>query len=136
MLGLNPDRVHNNEKKYIIGMNIATSSPVDQRIKSYWSNFVIDRPVWWKLLSQQIWKYLIPVNQLYWIVSGFALQMLYLLSPNRINTPHGRFNVSNYPRLSETTDHMVSIGTVKSDEFIDITSIVPRSQQKTSITVL
>ena len=30
------------------------SSPVNQRIESYWSKFVVDRPGWWKSFFQDM----------------------------------------------------------------------------------
>ena len=50
----------------------------------------------------------------------------HLLSPNRNNTQSGRPDVMYFlPHLYGTTDHMISIDTAETDEFIDITSAVP-----------
>ena len=47
----------------------------------------------------------------------------HLLSPNRNNTPSERTGVMYFlPHLSGTTDHMVSIDTAVTDEFIDTTN--------------
>ena len=49
----------------------------------------------------------------------------HLLSSNRNNTPSGMPDVMYFlPHLYGTTDHMISINTVETDEFIDITSAV------------
>ena len=50
----------------------------------------------------------------------------YLLSPNRNNRSSGTPDVMYFlPHLYGTTDHMISIDTAETDEFIDITSAVP-----------
>ena len=99
--------------------------------------------VYWVLLVKicwrqiRIWKHLIKVNQFYRIVSGFALWVPYLLSPNRNNTPSDRTSFRYFlPHLDGTTDHMISIDTVETNELIGTTSVVPNSSQKTCTTVL
>ena len=81
------------------------SSPVNQRIESYWTKFAVDRPGWWKSFLQDMddLENLIQVNPLYWIVSGFALWVFYeknlqTLQMNRIHI---------YFRQTETTPHLV-----------------------------
>ena len=50
----------------------------------------------------------------------------YLLSPNRNSRSSGTPDVIYFlPHLYGTIDHMISIDTAETDEFIDITSAVP-----------
>ena len=49
----------------------------------------------------------------------------HLLSPNRNNTPSGAPDIVYFPtHLYDTANHMISIDTGITDEFIDITSAV------------
>ena len=109
---------------------------------AYWSKFVVDRPGWWKSFFQDMvdLEIFYPSEPALLACIRFCFMSIlrkeladianewnrHLLSPNRNNTQSGRPDVMYFlPHLYGTTDHMISIDTAETDEFIDITSAVP-----------
>ena len=118
------------------------SSPVNRRIESYWSKFVVDTTGWWKSFFQDMVdsKIFDPSEPVLLDCIRFCFMSIlrkeltdianewnyHLLSPNRNNTPSGRPDVMYFlPHPYGTTDHMISIDKAETNEFIDITSTVP-----------
>ena len=85
------------------------SSPFNQRIESYCSKFVSDRPGWWK-------------SFFYWKLNWSP----HLLSPKRNNTPSSRPDVMYFlPHLYGITDHMISIKSEDTGKLLILPALYP-----------
>ena len=89
------------------------SSPVNQRIETCWSKFVVDRPSWWKSFFQDMVDlgiFALGESALLDCIRLCFMSILrkeltdianewnrHLLSPNRNNTPSGRPDVIYFP---------------------------------------
>ena len=106
------------------------SFPVNQRIESYWSKFVVDRPGWCKLFFQDMVdleifdpRELTLLDCIRFCYISILRKELtdianewnpHLLSPNINNTPSGRPDIMYFLlHLYRTTDHMISINLSK-----------------------
>ena len=107
------------------------SSPVNQRIKTYWTKLVVHRPSWWKSFFSgygrfgniwSMWTCLDCIRFCFISIlrkehTGIANEgNPNLLLPNRNNTPFGRPGIIHFlPHIYVTTDRMISNNPRKTD---------------------